>query len=175
MALHTTYGSFNRVVSEELSTTYTRETILKADSDVGAAYYKYTRTRTKQYKYIGMTRAAAVQCANNLNVKYARYICPYVWDNDGKRWEMDVATNDKLEIVQAGHAVPVNVAGDDWEVNVEVSEVITVPFRPISDTQTERLPAPFSEFESNPNLRTNVFRGFTPTGGAVDFDYDEGD
>lgn len=175
MSLFRTYGSFNRVVSEELSTKWERETILKEESDVGAAYYKYKRIRSKKYSYIGMTRSAAIACANDLNAMLTRYICPYVWDNDAKYWKRETATNDKLIAVNAGHATPNHEEGDDWSVSVDINEVIVINYRPVSDLQTERLPAPYSVFESNPNVRDNVFRGFEPADLSVDFDYDEGD
>lgn len=74
MSLSTTWGAHNRVVDEELRTVFSRDTLVSEFSGHKNYYFKYLRQRTKSYKYVGLTKSAAIACAAALNDLYNR-IC----------------------------------------------------------------------------------------------------
>lgn len=196
MGLKSTWSVANRVVKQNLATDFTRENIAATDSDVfiyGAAvpvaYYKYTRVRTKQYSYIGMTREAALRCCAAMNALYAREIYRWEFNNTTLTWNMQsaqtAANMRSMDIVQGGTATLENVAGCSWTVNINVNEQITIPYRKIASGNNAEpaanMPYPWRDFEENPSKLTDYFRGRAATttetsyGLLQDFDYDERD
>lgn len=181
MALRTTWGASNRVVTSDLRTTYERVFVPADESDVfvaetglGCAYWKYTRTRTKTYKYVGLSHAAALQCASALNKLYNRVVFPWLWNDQDCIWWRNQGVNKETVRYMCGEATPNHVAGDDWEVDVSVNEVITIPWRTEAGKAHDFIPGLWDEFENNPDIRTNAFMGYDPQGTTrQDFDYDE--
>lgn len=170
------WGKHNRVVTEELTTQFRREN--KRDSGFGWQYFEYTRIRTKKYKYIALTREAAIACANALNRFYNRATTKWqVHQSSGESpyWAMHQPDSPKDYIyVQCGRATPSLVKGDAWEVIVDVNEEITIPWRQQGDPSVpSALPSPWTAFEANPTIKTIFFRGFND--GTEDFTYDDGD
>ena len=195
MALLNTWSVANRVIRQNIASSFTRENIAATDSDVfvyGAAvpvaYYKYTRTRTKQYSYIGMTREAALRCAAAMNALYSRAVYRWVFDSQQKVWEMQsTPTMHDMDYVRGGTATLEYIAGCSWAVNISVNESITIPYRtawkgsPPTSGDADEMPYPWRDFETNPAKLTDYFRGRAATsteqqyGLLQDFDYDERD
>lgn len=190
MALYTTWSETNRVIRNDLASTFTRENVSSEDSDVfiygapiAACYYKYTRMRTKQYSYIGMPKAVAVRCCAAMNALYSRPVFKWEWDADNYIFRMQTTpSNRDYNSVQGGTAA-MTWAGDDiWHVDVTVNEQITIPYRALTNNQQEppdTWPYPWLGFENDPSMRTDAFRGRTATSAEVqqgllyDYDYDE--
>lgn len=197
MALLTTWSSRNRVISQDLYTTFTREAVAADDSDVfvyrsagwGVAYYKYTRQRTKQYAYIGMSRATAIRCAAAMNALYSRKVWRHFFNNQQFYWHIAAAGDDipysfhglTHDIVPSGTATPKHDGGDAWSVDISVNEEITIPYRPLvtnNPPEHDELPEPWAAFEANPSARSMNFVGRQRNAteialGLYDFDYDE--
>ena len=180
MALNQNWGAFNRLVEEELRTNFERSVASHTFMDAGAEkhwrHFVYTRIREKKYKYVGLTRSAAMACANALNLLYTRKIHPWkAYNEDDPYWSMTVPTvAADLEIVKAGQAVPVHVAGDSWSVDVSVNETVSIPWRQLVVASTWDDPGPaWVEFENDPTIRTDAFIGYHQREGHFDFDYDE--
>ena len=190
MGLFTTWSSTNRVIKDDLASSFTREDIASTDSDVfiyggniAAAYYKYTRTRTKVYSYIGMSHSVATRCCAAMHALYSRFVYRWEWDSTNRIWKMKSSTTNRdYEIVQGGTAALEHATGDIWHVNVMVNEQITIPYRQLINSTPEpaaTMPYPWRAFEENPSIRTDYFRGRAATsteqqyGLLYDFDYDE--
>lgn len=194
MATLTTWGAANRVVTQDLASSFTREDVASTDSDVyvyggrvAVAYYKYTRNRTKEYSYIGMDRATAYRCCAAMNALYCRPVWRWQFDDQTLEWKMRSAsdlTNRDYECIVGGEAKIVHAEDDIWHVNIIVNESITIPWRKIVGTPATpepaaNLPYPWTGFEADPAIRTNAFRGRAATsaesnyGLLYDYDYDE--
>ena len=79
MSLLNSYGSSNRVVEEDLAITYTKARVYGHwETTAGAVVtthdwvWQYTRTASKTYRYVGMTRTAANTCATAMRTLYQR-------------------------------------------------------------------------------------------------------
>ena len=167
MSLLTSWGEYNKVVNENLTTRYKREMA----NIQGYNYFKYTRTRTCNYSYIGMDKNTALSCAQYYNMLYNRTYYDQIWDPIQRRFIYSDSLLKSIEHkLQAGDAKPVKRDGDIWDVNINVNEVITQPYRWLTDFD-EHEPNVFSEFENNPDKRFGYFKGIT-TEKLTDFNYD---
>lgn len=179
MSLSTTWGAHNRIVDEEISTTYDRERFVKTVAGVTCVFFKYTRVRTKRYRYLGMTEEAAISCANAMNKLYNR-VCAeemlhnpqnesvvWPWFDDGvhngqTRPEEIAPRNDSLYAHKyvrrkVGVAVP-SYSGEScaWNVTVTVNETLSAHF---ASTQRTGAATTWQAFEENPNGKFLQFIG----------------
>lgn len=167
MSLLNSWGSFNKVVNENLTTRYKRE--LKTID--GYKYFAYTRTRTMNYSYVGMDEQTALSCAQYYNKLYNRTYYDIKWNGEQHIFEYsDTYYGSEQHKLQAGDAKPVKKSGGMWDVNINVNEVITQPFRSSTDP-TDHEPNVFTEFENNPDKMFGYFKGLV-TQMTSDFDYD---
>ena len=162
MALLTTWTAANRYDSTGLKTTYATETV-ETEYAGGVDYaYKHTRTRTKNYQYVGLSKEAAYNCVAAMNAKYLRWRLPWkvtittptaqtftaTWSADGTRKYREPTAS-----ASASHD-----AGHIWHVDVQVNEVVEV-YSAEAFTETSQIDALISETYAN--------------FGEADWDYDE--
>lgn len=186
MALLTACTAKNRIVERELVTTYTRETVYPGDTAkavYGAkadfAYFAYTRKRTKEYKYIGLTQSAAKSEAQRIWLAYRRECWRWELDAQNRKWTRPFGASTSDFVVEAATVAASRTNGEAWEVSVSVNEEITIPYRSSgADTSKDGDPlTPWTEFETDPSLLTSMFRGVKfidsdRPGAELDFDYD---
>lgn len=190
-----TFTDFNRVVSEPLRTEWEKE--LRNDvfvNGVAHSYYVYTRTRTKRWKYVGLSRAAADVCSDYLNSLLNRRVKRQMWSPEKPDeltpagiWKWMPATaniwDSAFDRIVCGEAKPSHVEAHLWEVNAELNEVVTFRGKATSaqkptietDAWLQALDSiRWREFEMNPEGRFGNFAGGNYTIPFVDdFDYDE--
>lgn len=173
MGLFNTYGTFNKVIQHPLYTSYIKTNIpLEENSKYGAVFSEYTRIRIKQYSYVGMTLSAAQTCAKDMRDLWTRHIYAWEWDNTSKIWKMTTDwQGGKVLVIPAANVSVNKVGGDMWNVDIAVNEEITIPYRP-EIIQSSLWPYPWTEFENNPDMKTNAFKGYNDLQ-HLDFDYDE--
>lgn len=83
--------------------------------------WQITRTRRKSYRFIGMTRAAALQCVEAKRAQYARFINPWIFDDATGTWNV----MEGLGSVKTVAAVePVASGGGLYDVEITVEEVV---------------------------------------------------
>lgn len=180
MSLLSTWGKHNRVVSQQLHTTYERELLKNA---AGAWYWRYTRTRTKKYDYVGLTEAAAAICAKSMNILYNRRALEQKWLDNGSlassfyyfdngiigqgehpynptpNW-----VNNVTKGIVCGQGVAMHEAGCAWMVGVDVSETLSFNYRPLNYAADQQLPPPpWNDFENDPTGAYNQFLGIVST------------
>ncbi len=124
MALISTASSDNRVVDTQLSIRYTRRRVYGSWSYASGtsivtvnSVWEYTRTATKNYRYVGMTGAAATALAAALVDYYTRTTKTSDWDSsEGQFTTIDAGSVPMADVVcQHGD-------GDMWTVSVSVNE-----------------------------------------------------
>lgn len=204
MALLTTWGKKNRVINEELTTTYkrTKKEYPQGEASQRIFYWEYERTRTKKYEYIGLTHGAAIACANAMNILYSRRTLEQrLWMNGGNvpipgssewwfyasdRFNPGGLSRDPVNAyedylatdVKCGVAVPEYVSGDAWKVIVDVNEILTYKYYVLGG---DHPPEPWAAFENNPNATYYEFTGArdnqlsTLVNRNVNENYDTGD
>ena len=128
MALHTTLSDRLKNVTSGRRVKFTAEPYVWTD-DNGVAttlYWTLTRTAEMSYNYLSLTRAAAEAGAQSLVEKYTRKY---------EKWsvELDESTTPPTPIILETTSlecksgiVPVQSAGDAWEIDVDVNDVDTV-------------------------------------------------
>ena len=188
MALLTTWTKNNRIITQDLTTTYAR--ILM--TDVEEEYWLYSRLRSKEYEYIGMTHDAAVACAKAMNALYNRRILKQEWHYGGSvpspnnNWMFLTGLpppNDKIynptnvyyqqatEARCCGSARVLYEDGHAWKVAVSVNEKLSYNYRPYGSVDPGN-PMPWTAFEEDPTLAWFQFTGAIHN---LNENYDTGD
>ena len=116
----------NRVESQPLLTEFATEYVT---DELPVAFYRYTRTRTKSYSYIGLDRATAIACANAMNEKYTRLYRRWEWKSGDWR---QVPGTDGVYREKVATAVPKHDEGGMYSVDVQVNEVCIANLRSTS-------------------------------------------
>lgn len=182
MGLRTSATSANMVISEEANVSWARERLVVYPPSIYG--FKYTRRRTMRYSYVGLTKAAAKSIAQQIENWLVRRTAPQTWNHSYWRYDVPTVTVEnpegvvmidaislaKLDAVVGGHAVPQQVAGESWAVNVEIDETLDY-LHPPSQTDHERPPV-WAAFERNPEIETPNFKRHTDGvvgGGEIDF------
>ena len=119
MGYLTTWGNANKQTSEGLAIRYTCEPLSLSDT---SAYYKVTRYATKNYSFVGMDRATAMQCAEAKVAQYTRghtHVASKSVSGDGGSTTVytTYTSYDCLCSVAAEH-----VSGGMWRVTLSVAE-----------------------------------------------------
>lgn len=145
MALHNTWGDFNKRTDDGLDVRYVCENVnWEGDSNHAPRYHysRISRICTKSYSYIGMDLQTAMRCRDVKRRQYSRLyamwtvtlrdmggIAPYAWINQ-------IFNFNCLASVQLQH-----VAGDNWSVVIQVNETdVTIARSPQNDLDAlERL------------------------------------
>ena len=188
MALRTTWTKANRLITQDLTTNYSRILMTEVEEE----YWLYSRFRSKEYEYFGMTHAAALACAKAMNKLYNRRVLNQAWQYGGSvpstnnNWMFLTglpAPNDKIysptsnytqqatESVVCGNAVPIRESGDAWKVQVSVNESLSYKYRPFGMVDPGN-PLPWTAFEEDPTLAWYQFTGAIH---ALNENYDTGD
>lgn len=149
----------NRIIDQPLITTFKFE-FQKGQSGVMAAMHKYTRIRRASYKYIGCTRAAALQKAKELVLLYNRKVHAY-WTRTSNIW---IRSTQYAWVPAADVKV---VLDHDVAYNVEVSLDEELVCYYGHDGHSDY----WTAFEANPDLATDLFK-YNGTGSSADFEYD---
>jgi len=113
MALLDTLTSANMVTTTGLTVRYN---VTPRQSSTGAVVYDYTRTASKRYKYVGLTKAAALAGATEKMGKYTRN---YAVAKDPPA--ASGAYSDSVTKCTAG-IQPVHDAGNMWSLEIAVDE-----------------------------------------------------
>ncbi len=138
MALLVEYGETNREESTAIVTRYTRtlksqdvtakvpsyqgssETV---DHAVSVGWYEYHRLTSGSYRYVGMTKAAALACAEELRAVLEHAgISQKVKSGDGI---VMIEDGGELSIL-AGDVNVTREAGSMWQVNVNLNEDVVL-------------------------------------------------
>lgn len=188
MALRTTWTKANRLITQDLTTTYSRYLM----DDVEEEYWLYSRLRVKEYEYFGMTHEAALACAKAMNKLYSRRVLKQEWQYSGavpspnNNWMFLTglaAPNDKIynptnnyvqqatQVRCCGSARPIHEQGDAWKVVVSVNERLSYNYRPYQSVVSGN-PLPWTAFEEDPDLPWYQFTGAIH---ALNENYDTGD
>lgn len=119
MGYRTTWGNANKQTSEGLAIRYTCEPLSLSDS---SSYYKVTRYATKNYSFVGMDRATAMQCAEAKAAQYTRghtHVASKSVSGDGVSTTIytTYTSYDCLCSVAVEHG-----SGGMWNVTISVSE-----------------------------------------------------
>ena len=128
MGLLTSWGAANRVIDQDLVKTYSRQRVYQDYTYVyGVAQlitihsvWEYHRRATKSYRYVGMDRDTANECAEAMVTKYTRTTKVSDWNATGEH----AGTFSDID----GGAIPmaevavVHVAGCMYEVHITVNE-----------------------------------------------------
>lgn len=174
MGLFYTYGTENKVLKQPLRTTFERRNITRKMSQVDCAYIEYTRIRTQSFSYVGMDLDTAMTCVNDMTKLYQRTWFTWVWDNSNLIWRKqttaEMLSGERLceSVADVGLVRVGN--GQMWNVEVNVREEITIPYRPIISTNRDIIPTGWTQFESTPEMKTDAFKGDIS---GTDFGYDE--
>ena len=121
MALFDTWSDANKQTDSALSSTYTCERDAYVPGRWGGTYWwKITRRRTKSYRYVGMTEAAAKACVQAKLQQYCRSFVSWLWANG--TWtvlnNIDDRYCDQVAEVSAEHT-----EGKMWSVKIDVDEI----------------------------------------------------
>lgn len=134
MGLLTTYGAGNRVIEQDLTVTYNK---ILTHQDYTYIYgvaqeitihseWEYHRYASKQYKYVGMTLAAAQTCAAAMITKYTRSTKYSEWNSTGEAAGTFTTANGgdqlmaQISIVHGDgcmYSVQINVTEDDSRIS----------------------------------------------------------
>lgn len=162
MALLTTWTAANRYDSTGLATAYATETVATEYASGVDYAYKHTRTRTKNYQYVGLSKEAAYSCVAAMNAKYLRWRLPWkvtittlTAQTFTATWSVD-ETRKYRELTASSSAS--HDAGHIWHVDVQVNEVVEV-YSAEAFTETSQIDALIAETYAN--------------FGEADWDYDE--
>ena len=118
------YDNRNKVESTLLQTLYTTEIVGRLGGvSWGTPSVRYTRYRTKNYSFVGMSKATARQCVNAKIAQYTRTF--YSWYQKGGVWVQDRTRDGQYKELVAGvHASKRD--GELWDVEIQVNEVAVV-------------------------------------------------
>ena len=129
MALHENYGDFNKLV-ESLPVVRYESTPTYHTPEGGQpvpVFWTMTRQSSHSFKYIGLTEAAASECAAALRKAYTQKYMAWTASVDTSDPDAPRAVVSPVEILRCGASIdPRLVAGDNWEVAVQVEESDTV-------------------------------------------------
>ena len=124
MGLLTTYSAANRVVDTALQVNYSRRIVFGSwtyvSLNVTTTYnqaWEYTRTAVKTFRYVGMDRATAEDCAADLRALFTRSTKTTVWNGSTGAFD----TGDAGDILMAD-VVCQHEDGGMWSVTVSVNE-----------------------------------------------------
>lgn len=128
MALIEEYGSSNRVIDQGKVVTYSkvktynRYSYLSGVNEITTIghEYEYTRFCTKSYRYVGMTKAAAEECAEDMVALYTRTTKTSEWIASGTG-AGSFADSTAGSQIMAKVAV-IHNAGRMYSVRVDVNE-----------------------------------------------------
>lgn len=116
MALLTEHSDTNKVTHVGLSIRYRTE-LASSNNSLRVV----TRYATKTYSYVGMTYAAARDCADAKAAQYLRsHPSSYIIETDqetGIAWITPICVTDTLCLISMVHG-----EGDSWDVNISVAE-----------------------------------------------------
>lgn len=136
MALFQTWSDANKQTDSGLLSTYVSELDAPMIGADGWYWYRLERHRTKTYRYVGMTEAAAKACAA---AKYQQYMRPFYewkyengiwkpWSHSDGQWVFVPASEDRYYVpcadVSADHD-----EGQMWSVTVTVDETCVAYMR----------------------------------------------
>ena len=120
----TYYDNRNKVESTLLNTIYTAEVVDRlGGSTYGTPILKYTRTRTKNYSYVGLSKATARSCVAAKQAQYTRTF--YNWYSRNGSWYQDRTAKGMYKELVAGIQASKR-DGELWEVQIQVNEVAIV-------------------------------------------------
>lgn len=118
MGLLTTWTNTNKQEDVALSSLYTME----RDSAYGTLntwWWKITRRRTKTYRYVGLTKAAAKSCVAAKQAQYLRRFWPWQFAN-GKWTQLQRPSDSYTE--QVAEVTASHDEGEMWSVSISVDE-----------------------------------------------------
>ena len=120
----TYYDNRNKVESTLLNTIYTAEVVDRlGGSTYGTPILKYTRTRTKSYSYVGLSKATAKSCVAAKQAQCTRTF--YNWYSRNGSWYQDRTAKGMYKELVAGIQASKR-DGELWEVQIQVNEVAIV-------------------------------------------------
>lgn len=148
MALLNTASDVNRVIDTDLHVTYARRAIYgtwtKVTLNVTTTYTKaweYSRVAVKTYRYVGLTKSAALAKVQELDSLYTRATKVSEWNGEDGEFE-HVDGGDVL----MAELVPQHEDGGMWSVVISVNE---------QDTRTSLSPnESFTALFATENART---------------------
>ena len=112
----TYYDNRNKVESTLLQSQYITENLGR----VGSTYQmKYTRIRTKNYSYVGLSRTTAKNCVNAKLAQYTRTY--YYWSNERGYWRMN-RTFDNQYKASVANVQASKQEGELYNVEIQVNE-----------------------------------------------------
>ena len=124
MGLLTTYSAANRIVDTALQVNYSRRLVFGSwtylSLNVSTTYnqaWEYTRTAAKTFRYVGMDKATAEDCAADLRALFTRSTKTTVWNGSTGAFD----TGDAGSILMAD-VVCQHEDGGMWSVTVSVNE-----------------------------------------------------
>lgn len=183
MSLFNTYTAANRDVTAALDTSW-RKVLVESEwhlvEGTGGGYHvdywKYYRTRTKSFSYVGLTREAAKECAAAMHALFNRRFLPQSLDmqtSTGVRWIRPAnPLQQDYEYVDACKVNVQKVSGDDWSVTVEVDETLEYKHTPQISSQYGGRPSCWVAFEADPS-NSEFDSYFTGIAGRLDYGEDE--
>lgn len=127
-ALIEEYSAANRVVDADLSVRYTQTLVggvweyetSPVSVQTFTEAWSYMRTARKSYRYVGMTKAAADMCADDMRNLYRRTVSISRWNrNNGEFSDTSGGTVDMADVSV------VHVAANMWDVVINVNETDT--------------------------------------------------
>lgn len=165
--MFTTWTDENLVIERDLTTTYTRELVTGPTirgTDDKAIYFKYTRVRDMRFKYVGLTREAAYNCAADMRAIFRRKYLPQIWHDGGAghygwSWPVNSTILDYKVVDVATVAEPRLKDGEQWEVDVTLYEPLEYNHTAIKETSDFPETAIFAAFEMDPNGKHGCFVG----------------
>lgn len=118
------FDNRNKVESTLLQTLYTSEVVGHLSGySWGTPSMKYTRYRTKNYSYVGMSKATAKQCVDAKVAQYTRTF--YNWYQKNGLWLQD-RTRDGMYTELVAGVQATKRDGELWDVEIQVNEVAIV-------------------------------------------------
>jgi len=125
------YSSANRAIESSLNVMYFKRlvpglwvgtSVVSSSSSVTYSHmHEYHRVARKTYKYVGMTKTGADECAEAMKSIYTRTVKYQRWNSTAGYmgdWETIVSTGSEI----SSEIVIRHVGGDMWEVDISVNE-----------------------------------------------------
>lgn len=112
----TYYDDRNKVESSLLQTYFQTEHL---DRTWGAYPMKYTRIRTKNYSYVGLSRTTAQACVAAKQAQYTRTY--YYWTNERGIWRMNRTFDNQYQALVA-QVQATRQGGGLYNVDIQVNE-----------------------------------------------------
>lgn len=125
MALHNTWGDFNRKDESDAVVKYESDPVYYAypDGSRRPVYWKVRRSASWSFSYLGMTRQAANACANDIRSEMTKRYLDWTAEIDSSDPSAPIVKIiDKSVVRCASDVNPVNTAGDNWSVEVSATE-----------------------------------------------------